>query len=438
MEEHQILAGFLHQHLKVGHVVAFSGQIVELVVVGGKHRAAAQIAGQVFAHGPGDGEAVERCRASANFIEQHEGAITGVVKDVGGFRHLHHEGGLTGRQIIHSTHAGEDSIGNANGGGAGGHPTADLRHQLDEADLAQVAALATGVGAGEHHQVGAITELHIIGDEGGLHQPLLHHGVTAGLQLQDAAVGDGGSAVAPCGSDIGQARERIQRSDGASCLTDRSGHGADLLTQLAKQLIFPLAGACPQLEDAAFPLFEIRGDEPFLIGQGLAADPVVRHRRGLGFAHRQEIAEGAVVLQLQGGDTAALALLLLLIGKPGVLIIQLVAQPIKERVNPVVDQSAFTEAQRWGLQQLVADNGRQFRQGRLRLGEWLQPVGFLCDLTVQLGCQLWQPFESIRNGDDIAGPGMASSGTTGQPLEITHRPQQLPDRQPQAALFHQP
>ena len=45
MKEHQILTGFLHQHLEVGHVVAFGGQVVELVIVGGEHRAAAQVAG---------------------------------------------------------------------------------------------------------------------------------------------------------------------------------------------------------------------------------------------------------------------------------------------------------------------------------------------------------------------------------------------------------
>ena len=88
-----------------------------------------------------------------------------MVKDVGGFGHLHHEGGLAGGQIIHGTHPGEDPIGDADRGGSGRYPAADLRHQLDQADLAQIAALATGVGAREHHQIGALTELHIIGGE---------------------------------------------------------------------------------------------------------------------------------------------------------------------------------------------------------------------------------------------------------------------------------
>ena len=59
MKEHQILAGFLHQHLEIGDVVALGGQVVELVVVGGEHRSAAKVSGQVLAHGPGDREAIE-------------------------------------------------------------------------------------------------------------------------------------------------------------------------------------------------------------------------------------------------------------------------------------------------------------------------------------------------------------------------------------------
>ena len=98
------------------------------MIVGGEHRAAAQVAGQMFAHCPGDREAVEGGGAAPDLIEQHQGTIAGVVKDVGGFGHLHHEGGLACGQIIHSPYSGEDPIGDAHGGGSGRHPAADLGH----------------------------------------------------------------------------------------------------------------------------------------------------------------------------------------------------------------------------------------------------------------------------------------------------------------------
>ena len=69
MQEHQIGAGFLHHDLEVGHVGALCGQVVELVVMGGEHGAGFEIAGQMFAHGPGDGKAIEGGRTPADLIE---------------------------------------------------------------------------------------------------------------------------------------------------------------------------------------------------------------------------------------------------------------------------------------------------------------------------------------------------------------------------------
>jgi hypothetical protein len=78
-----------------------------------------------------------------------------VVKDVGGFGHLHHEGGLAGGQIVAGADAGEDAIGDAQARRSRWNPAAHLGHQLQQAALAQVAALAAGVGAGEDDQVGS-------------------------------------------------------------------------------------------------------------------------------------------------------------------------------------------------------------------------------------------------------------------------------------------
>ena len=69
MQEQQVVARFLHQHLHVGHVGVQFGQFIELVVVGGKHTAGLDLNGQVFGHGPGDRKAIEGGRAAADLIE---------------------------------------------------------------------------------------------------------------------------------------------------------------------------------------------------------------------------------------------------------------------------------------------------------------------------------------------------------------------------------
>ena len=134
-----------------------AGERIELVVVRGKDAARPEAmgwrGGQMLRHGPSNREAIEGGRAAANFIEQHQRALTGVLKDVRRFGHLHHEGGLATGEIIHGANAGEDSIGQTDGGTLSGNPAAHLRHQLQHPALTQITALAAGVGAGEHHQI---------------------------------------------------------------------------------------------------------------------------------------------------------------------------------------------------------------------------------------------------------------------------------------------
>ena len=67
------------------------------------------------------------------------------------------------------------------------------------------------------------------------------------------------------------------------------------------------------------------GHEALFVGQGLPADPVLRHAPRFGFAHRQEVAKGAVVLEFEAADAAGLALERLLAPQPSLLVVELVA-----------------------------------------------------------------------------------------------------------------
>ena len=198
-----------------------------------------------------------------------------MVKNVGGFGHFHHEGGLAGCEIIDGPDAGEDPVSDPDAGGSGGDPAANLSHELNQADLPQVAAFAAGIGPGEHHQIDAAPELHIVGGEMVLHQQLLHNRMAGLREAQLAGVDQHRSAVTATGGRIGEAAEGIKTSNGSRSPADRACHRAYLLPQVAEQLVFPLVGACPQLKDASFPLLQGRGDEALFIGQGLAPDPVI-------------------------------------------------------------------------------------------------------------------------------------------------------------------
>ena len=284
----------------------------------------------------------------------------------------------------------------------GGDPAAHLGHQLQQARLAQITALAAGVGPREHQQVGGAfaAEGQIVGGEGFLHQQLLHHRVAARLNHQLAAVRDLWAAVAPGGGHIGEGGHRIQLGHQPGGHPNRGCPGSHFRAQLAKQLVFPLGGPGLELQDLAFPGLELGGDEALLIGQGLAADPVVGHGCRFGPAHRQEVAKGAVVLEFEGGDATGLALERLLAPQPSVLVVELVAQAIELGIDTVVDQAPFTDGERGCVEQVVAQQGRD----RFQLGPGLgQGLKGLAGAFGEQGGQLGQALEAIGQGHQIPG-----------------------------------
>ena len=102
------------------------------------------------------------------------------MKDVGGFRHFHHERGLARGEVIDGTNTGEDAIGNPHGRLLGRNPAADLSEELDQADLAQITAFPAGIRSGEHDEIRAAAEGHIVGGKRGFHEELLHHRMAGG------------------------------------------------------------------------------------------------------------------------------------------------------------------------------------------------------------------------------------------------------------------
>ena len=73
-----------------------------------------------------------------------------------------------------------------------------------------------------------------------------------------------------------------------------------------------------------------------------------------------------MVLEFEGADAAGAALGGLLLGEPGFLVVELVAQAIELGIDAVVNQAPFREAQRRGVEQLVAQfsgEGIQFGPG---------------------------------------------------------------------------
>ena len=79
-------------------------------------------------------------------------ALGGVVDDVRCFVHLDHEGGLAAREIVVRADAGENAIDQADLRALRRDKAADLRHQHDQRDLADIGRFTRHVRPGDDGQ----------------------------------------------------------------------------------------------------------------------------------------------------------------------------------------------------------------------------------------------------------------------------------------------
>ena len=101
-------------------------QLRQLKVVRGKQGEAAAAVDQMARDGPRQGQAVEGRGAAAHFIHQHQRVFGGAVQNGGRFRHFHHEGRASARQVVGGANAREDAVDGADGGGRGRHVAAHV------------------------------------------------------------------------------------------------------------------------------------------------------------------------------------------------------------------------------------------------------------------------------------------------------------------------
>ncbi len=70
----------------------------------------------ILYHRLGDAETVIGAGPPPDLIEDDERPGGGIMQDIGCLHHLHHKGGLTGRQVLLGAHPGKDAIYQTNTG----------------------------------------------------------------------------------------------------------------------------------------------------------------------------------------------------------------------------------------------------------------------------------------------------------------------------------
>ena len=208
----------------------------QFMVVRGEKRAAVQLRAvvDVFDDGAGDGEAVPGGGAAADFIEDDEAAVAAAGEDARRLDHLDHEGALARVNLVLGADAREDAVHQTDAGLVGGHEAADLCHQRDERNLADVGRLAGHVGAGDDVDARLAVEAAVVGRiaQAAVQHPL-NHRMAPGEDAQLAVFANLRATVTFAHGHLGQRKEGIEVRNGAR----RAGQTGRGLRQAATQLV---------------------------------------------------------------------------------------------------------------------------------------------------------------------------------------------------------
>ena len=123
------------------------GQARQLEVVRREQRERVDPLRDVARGGPRERQAVERARAAADLVHQHEARARRAVQNVRRLRHLDHERRAAAREVVGGADTREDAVDRADRGGLGWHGAADVREDRDQRGLAHVRRLAAHVRA---------------------------------------------------------------------------------------------------------------------------------------------------------------------------------------------------------------------------------------------------------------------------------------------------
>ena len=283
-------------------------QLGQLEVVGGEQGKGLEIAGQMFRRRPGQAQAIEGAGAAADLVHQHQTLGGGVVEDVGGFRHLHHEGGAATGQVIRRTDTGKDPVQIADAGAGGRHTAAQVGEQGNQRGLAHVGGFTAHVRASDDHHTAGIVQMQAVGHEGVI-QHLLHHRVAAIDNLDDGfLVHQLRAYPVQCLGAFCQGGQHIQFGHGSGAALQGVQVGGHFFQQLLIQTLFQGQRLAGGRQGLVLEFLQLRGNKALGILQGLAA--LVIHRRIIGLSPGQldVIAVDLVVLHPQGGEAGALTL----------------------------------------------------------------------------------------------------------------------------------
>ena len=243
-----------------------------------EQREAAVDARDVPRHGPRQRQAVERAGAAPDLVHEDEALVGGVVQDVRGLGHLHHESGAPAGEIVAGADAREDAVDRARAPRrSAGTKLPTCASSAISARLAHVRRFAAHVRARDDQHAPRGIEHQVVGHEGAVDE-MLDHRMPPAANLE-ARLGDqrrarSSRAARARSASATSAVERRQRGRGR---LQRGEAVGELREHLLVELAFARQRFLARAEHLVLEALELGRDEALGVLHGLPADVVLGH-----------------------------------------------------------------------------------------------------------------------------------------------------------------
>ena len=245
--------------------------------------------------------------------------------------------------------AGEDAVGHADRGLAGGHEAADLRHQRQQRHLADVGALARHVRAGDQQDrirrvdgfaIGSNQRVSL-GTNVALRLDDVQHGMPAVDDPQHRLLDDLRPAVVPLPGQLGQGRQHVDLGQHGGGRLASAAESAATASRSSRNSAYSSSLAFSSaVEHLLLVLLQLRRDVALGVLDRLLADVVGGDLLAVGVGDLDVVAEDLVEADLQVGDAGPLGLLGLVAGDPLLAAVGQLAQRVELGAEAVADEAA--------------------------------------------------------------------------------------------------
>ena len=261
--------------------------------------------------------------------------------------HLHHEGGLTARQIIRRADTGKHAVCHADMRGRGRHIRANLRHDGNQCHLPHIGGFACHIRAGDDsNAVFLAVEQGVVRDEQTVGQHFLNNRVTAVLDINTVGKIHHRTNIVVITRHISQSAQNVKRCDSLRGFLHAVDLSGNLVAYRNEYLVLESGQAFLRTEHGALELFQLLGDIALAVCKRLLTNIVLRNRLRIGAADLNIIAEHAVVADFQLADTGTLTFRLFDFGNFALTAGRKVAQTVNLLVEALADHAAFPKKNR--------------------------------------------------------------------------------------------